>query len=208
MIGIDKVRLSVKDLNESSCTIETVTTSFSEDVDECAEDQYYPNPPLRIDDFLWCDYDDSTSQASVPSILDDMEDENSIDGPPRDIFVLHEDACSIAEESDIHQRLHIAETLAYSFKAKMKSTEELTDTLYEYLKQAQTYSEDVLADRNKLLQEIELMQEEEQSQIDQRMFLKLIMASCLCYYMCGGSPFFLTCSVILNLLADAVMFLF
>lgn len=195
--------------NRSFLTAETYTASFSEEGDE--KDHSGPCiGAIRIDDFLLVSDDEKDSISVVTSrtsLLDCTNDNDVVmpDGIPREIFVLDEDAFSREQEvTDIHQRLLLAETLAQSYKAKMQSTEELTDNLHEYLKQAQTIAEDLLADRNNLLQQVHEMEKEERTHLDQYMLMKVIMASSLCYYMLGGSPIFLTCSVGLNLIADTV----
>lgn len=196
---------SIKDLNESSYYDETVTTSFSDDVDEFGESQDDFSGSLRVDTFPFRQEPILPSHANATPSLDALEEIDLVEGIPRDVYVIYEGDHSVDEGSDIHQRLQIAETLVMSFKAKMKSTEALTDTLYEYLRQAQIYADDVLADRNKLLKEMEMMQEEVQSQLDQRILLKVIMALSLFYFLCGGSHFLLTCSVCLNLLVDVLI---
>jgi hypothetical protein len=196
---------AITQANSSYLTEETEAISFSEEGDEVLGPC---TGAIVIDDFLYDDEKDSVSVATLrTSLLDGMDEQVTLfsDGIPKEIVVLNEDALSRNDQDcDVHQRLLIAETLAQSYKAKMLSTEDLIDNLHEFLRQAQTYAEDVLADRNELLQQIQEMQEEEQTNLDQRMLLKVIMASSLCYYMCGGSPIFLTSSVILNLLADTV----
>jgi len=190
--------------NCSYLTDDTEATSFSEDGDEHEVSlQYYG--ACRIDDFVFGDEKDSMFVASMQSSLNDLDEGIRSEGLPQEIMVIEEDKGSICdEEIDVHDRLKIAETLAQTYKAKIHSTEELTDCLHDYLKQAQAFAEDVLADRNELLQQVQDMQEEEQIRMDQSVPLKVILASSLFYYACGGSPIFLACSVGLSLLFDAV----
>jgi hypothetical protein len=192
-------------VNFSYCTVGTETTSFSEDGDE--HDEPFSTGAFRIDDLLnIVDGEDSLSEAAIrTSFIDcDASLEFLAEGLPREIIVLDEGVLEAEGVTDVHQRLRIAETLVMTYKAKMQSTENMADNLHEYLRQAQTYAEDVLADRDELLREIENMHEEEQSRMDQLMFLKVIMASSLCYYICGGSPMILTYSVGLYLVADTL----
>ena len=192
--------------NSSYFTEETDMVSLSEAEGEHDDGQHCTGA-IRICDFLCDDETDSLSFTTFRSSLEgDMEDEVSLPGGiPREIAVLSQDAPMGRDQvTDVHQRLLIAETLAQTFKAKMQSADDLTDNLHAYLRQAQTYAEDVLADRDELLQQIQEMQENDQAFLDQYMLLKFIMASSLCYYICGGSPILLTCSVFLNLLVDTL----
>lgn len=195
-------------VNFSYCTVGTEATSFSEDGDEHdAPYEPFSSGVFRIDDlFSVEDEQDSLSMAVMRTSV--VDGDNSVDfvaeGLPREIVVVGEDVLDVEEDIDVHQRLRIAETLAQTYKAKVQSTETMADNLTEYLRQAQVYAEDVLADRDELLREIESMQDEEQSRLDQLMLLKVIMASSLCYYVCGGSPMILTVSVGLFLAVDAL----
>ena len=211
-----------KGVNYSHCTVGTETTSFSDDGEEpdVLLDEPFSTGAFRIDDLFnslvgdddddqeeEADEPDSVSMAAIRTSL--MDGDNSleflVDGLPREIIVLGEEALETEEEvTDVHQRLRIAETLVSTYRDKMNSTEAMTDNLQEYLAQAQTYAEDVLADRDELLREIETLHQEEQSRMDKLMFLKVIMASSLCYYLCGGSPVILTYSVGFFLMADTL----
>jgi len=201
----ERFLLGGKAMSFSHSTVGTETTSFSEDGDE--NDMVYEpfsTGVFRIDDLY--SEEDSTSNAAIRTSL--IDGENSLEfiaeGLPREIIILDDDALESADDADIHQRLKIAETLVRTYRAKMQSTENLTDSLHDYLRHAQTYAEDVLADREELLREIEHMQEEEQARMDRLMLFKLIMACSLCYYACGGSPAFLIYSVGLYLVADTL----
>lgn len=181
-------------------TTET-TTSFSEhdDVDD---------PRVhRLDPFMGeSDDDDEPDSMSIPSVrtsLDDL-DENLPDGLPGEILVIDEEGTGGEQAADIQHRLMIAESLAQTYKAKMKSTEELADSLHEYLAKAQQYAEDVLADRNELLGTIHEMEREEATKSDQTTLMKVVMGFSLLCCMCGGSYSFLMCSVGLFLVSDVV----
>ena len=195
----DGWQLSSKHVNADWSIDDTVTTSFSEDFDENDDCGMNSSSSLGVGGF---------SCHSIKNTLWGDDDDDYLEGLPRDVLVVDEDAMCMDESKDVYQRLQIAETLAQSLKAKMKSTEQMTDCLHDYLRQAQTYAEDVLADRNELLKEVEAMHEEVQKQMDQQVLLKVLMGSSLCYYMCGGTPFFLTCSVGLSLLVDFMNVIF
>ena len=210
------------------CTVGTETTSFS---DEGDGDEYEGVEPLfstgafRIDDLLRLvgddndeDNDERDSIAGSMAVIrtssslldgDDHSFDFMAEGLPREIIVLEEGDDNAMETregnvTDVSQRLRIAETLVRTYRDKMRSTEDMTDNLHEFLIKAQTYAEDVLADRDELLREIETMHEEEQLRMDKLLLLKVIMASSLCYYVCGGSPAILTYSVGFFLLVDTL----
>ena len=208
------------------CTVGTETTSFSDDGEESEgvepqqDELLFSTGAFRIDDLLHLvgdddedDERDSVSMAAIRTSLIDGDDHSFdfiADGLPREIIVLEDEEEDTAMETregnvtDVSQRLRIAETLVRTYRDKMRSTEDMTDNLHEFLIKAQTYAEDVLADRDELLREIETMHEEEQLRMDKLLLLKVLMASSLCYYVCGGSPALLTYSVGFFLLVDTL----
>lgn len=186
-------------------TTET-TTSFSEQ-DDMDRRLYRIDPSLEDSEDE--DEPDSMSIPSARSSLNELDDnlymdDNLPDGVPGEILVIDEEVASNDQIVDVNHRLMIAESLAQTYKAKMKSTEELADSLHEYLGKAQQYAEDVLADRNELLSAIHEMETEEKKMNDQSSLMKLVMGFSLLCCLCGGSYSFLMCSVGLFLISDVV----
>ena len=161
-----KAVLEGQSVNYSYCTVGTETTSFSEDGDEQEQDacdEPFSTGVFRFDDLMSdADENDSLSVAAIPtnSLAGAVSEHSIHDFFPREIVVLDDDALEADDPSqDIDERLRVARALAMSYKAQLQSTEEITDYLHEHLKQAQNYAEDVLADRNDLLHEIEELQD-------------------------------------------------
>jgi hypothetical protein len=179
------------------------TEASSRSGDEQAESQM-----CMLDDYsLENNFDeherDSHPAASVSSSLDKL-DEALPEGMPSEIFVIDEDVTTNCEDIDVHHRLRIAESLAESYRAKMQSCENLTDTLHLYLRKTQQCAEDILADRNALLNTIQEMEQENNTRKDQNSLLKVIMCFSLFFYMCGGSEMFLVFAVGLYLLSEFI----
>lgn len=101
-------------------------------------------------------------------------------------------------------RLDLYQKLLASYREKMQSTSEENDTLHEFLRQTQSYAEDLLNQREELIQAMEELEEDVSQRNDQELLLKVIMLFSLLMYLSGGSPEFLVASVGLQLFATLV----
>jgi hypothetical protein len=107
-------------------------------------------------------------------------------------------------KEDVERRLKKFETLIISYKNKLKSSEHLNNTLHKYLRQTQGYAENLLSERQELVDIINEMEKEDTRRVDQELLLKFIMASSLFLYLLGGSHKFLVATVVLQLIVTAV----
>jgi arsenate reductase-like glutaredoxin family protein len=101
-------------------------------------------------------------------------------------------------------QLELFQTLLLSYKHKLQSTSHENDTLYNLLRQARAYAEDLLNEREKLVQAVEEMEQDVSQHKDQQLLLKVIMLFSLLVYLSGGSPGFLIAAVGLQLLATFI----
>jgi len=100
---------------------------------------------------------------------------------------------------DVERRLKKFETLTVTYRDKLKSSEHLNSSLCKYLRQTQGYAEELLSERQELLDIINEMEKEETRRIDQDLILKFMMSSSLALYLLGGSNQFLVGTVALQL---------
>lgn len=100
---------------------------------------------------------------------------------------------------DVERRLKNFETVILTYKDKLKSSEHLNSSLHKYLRQTQGYAEDLLSERQELIDIINEMEKEETRRIDQELLLKFMMCSSLGIYLLGGSHQFLVGTVALQL---------
>lgn len=109
---------------------------------------------------------------------------------------------------DVERRLKKFETLIVTYRDKLKSSEHLNASLHKYLRQTQGYAEELLSERQELIDIINEMEKEETRRIDQDLLLKFLMCSSLALYLLGGSNQFLVGSVVLQLVYTFVNVLF
>jgi len=107
-------------------------------------------------------------------------------------------------KEDVERRLQKFETLITSYKSKLKSSENLNTSLHKYLRQTQTYAENLLSERQELIDIINEMEKEDIQRVDQDLLLKFMMCSSLFLYLFGGSHQFLVATVVLQLLVTVV----
>jgi len=109
---------------------------------------------------------------------------------------------------DVERRLKNFETLILTYKDKLKSSEHLNSSLHKYLRQTQGYAENLLSERQELIEIINEMEKEESRRIDQELLLKFMMCSSLAFYLLGGSHQLLVGTVVLQLLYTFISVLF
>ena len=107
-------------------------------------------------------------------------------------------------KEDVERRLQKFETLITSYRSKLDSSEHLNNSLHKYLRQTQNYAENLLSERQELLDIINEMEKEEIKKVDQDLLLKFMMCSSLFLYMFGGSHQFLVATVVLQLVVTFV----
>lgn len=100
--------------------------------------------------------------------------------------------------------MELLQRVIHSYKERFQSTSQENDTLHDLLRQAQAYAEDLLHQREELVQIMEKMEEDMSQHDDQQLLLKVIMLSSLLVYLCGGSPIFLVAAVGLQLLVTLI----
>jgi len=103
-------------------------------------------------------------------------------------------------KEDVERRLKKFEILIVSYKDKLKSSENLNSSLHKYLRQTQSYAENLLSERQELVDIINEMEKEDIRRFDQELLLKFIMCSSLFLYLFGGSHQFLVATVVLQLI--------
>lgn len=146
----------------------------------------------------------------------DNDDNNSISSPlsqdiPSEVVIIHDDEedsipttrCPIVNE-DIERRMQMYETVIVSYKQKVRSSESMNSSLHKYLRQTQGYAENLMSEREELLEVIQDMEQEDNRRIDQELVLKFIMCTALIFNLFGGSHLFLVASVVLQLVCTFV----
>jgi hypothetical protein len=194
----------MSEANRSNRTEVTDASSFSEE-DLIPRDPHVGESSEECLDLIEEDERDSFSWSSTESSLYGSEESEWLpEGMPSEIVVFEDSVTESDEMLDTHKRLKVAESLVESYKAKMQSTENLTESLNRYLRKTQDVAEDLLAERNGLLGAIKEMEQEEASSNEQGSLLKMIICFSLFVYMCGGSEFYLVASVGFFLFADLI----
>jgi conjugal transfer/entry exclusion protein len=107
-------------------------------------------------------------------------------------------------KEDVERRLQQFQTVISSYKNRLKSSEHLNNSLHKYLRQTQGYAENLLSERQELIDIINEMEKEDTRRVDQELLLKFIMCSSLFLYFFGGSHQFLVATVVLQLIVTAV----
>lgn len=129
---------------------------------------------------------------------------------PLEVVIINDDEENIPSirghivKEDVERRLQKFESLISSYKNKLKSSENLNTSLHKYLRQTQTYAENLLSERQELIEIIEEMEREDTQRVDQELILKFLMCSSLFLYLFGGSQQFLVATVVLQLLFTLV----
>ncbi|KAG7350341.1 hypothetical protein IV203_009701 [Nitzschia inconspicua] len=106
------------------------------------------------------------------------------------------------------QQEHLYRTLLNMCREKLRATSHENDTLHEFLRQTKGYVEDLLVQRDELIQAIDQLEEDVSQRSDQELLLKVIMLCSLFMYLTGGSPKFLVAAVGLHLFVTFVNLLF
>jgi len=133
---------------------------------------------------------------------------------PLEVVIINDDAENIPSirghvvKEDVDRKLKQYETLLVSYQQKLRSSENLNSSLHKYLRQTQGYAEDLLSDRQELLEFIKDVEQEDNRRIDQELLLKFIMCSGLFFYLFGGSHQFLVGTVVLQLMVTVVNIVF
>eukprot|EP00980_Cylindrotheca_fusiformis_P004299 scaffold918_cov126-Cylindrotheca_fusiformis.AAC.78 len=111
--------------------------------------------------------------------------------------------------SSMQERLECAETLIKSFRETIHSNEHLVDSLYLTLTETREQAQNLLADRNELLQAIDLLHAEQEDHAKEeritqpKYFMKLAMTISLLLYLSGmTSEYALVATVVVHLLED------
>jgi len=129
---------------------------------------------------------------------------------PVEVVVINDDEENIPAirghvvKEDVEQKLRQFEILITSYRSKLQSSENLTNSLHKYLRQTQGYAENLLSERKELIDIIQEMEKDDNRRDDQELLLKFIMCSSLCIYLFGGSPKFLVAAVVLQLTVTLV----
>lgn len=133
---------------------------------------------------------------------------------PLEVVIINDDEEHIPSirghivDEDVEQKLRDYETLLVSYKRKLKSSEHLNSSLHNYLTQTQGYAENLLSERQELLEIIRDMEHEDKQRVDQELLLKFIMCTSLFLYFLGGSHKYLVATVVLQLIVTLVNIVF
>jgi hypothetical protein len=101
-------------------------------------------------------------------------------------------------------KIKMYENLVSIYRQKIKSSEQLTDTLNDYLRQTQGYADDLLEQRKELVETIEQLEHDEERRNDQETLCLAITFFSLIVYFLGGSHQFLVAAVVLQLIVSFV----
>ena len=129
---------------------------------------------------------------------------------PLEVVIVNDDEENIPSirghivKEDVERRLQQFQTVISSYKNRLKSSEHLNNSLHKYLRQTQGYAENLLSERQELIDIINEMEKEDTRRVDQELLLKFIMCSSLFLYFFGGSHQFLVATVVLQLIVTAV----
>lgn len=129
---------------------------------------------------------------------------------PLEVVIINDDAENIPSvrghivHEDMEYRLKKYETLLFSYRHKLKSSENLNSSLHQYLRQTQGYAENLMSEREELFDVIQEMEKQDSQRIDQELLLKFIMCSSLVVYLFGGSHQFLVGAVMLQLVVTGL----
>lgn len=129
---------------------------------------------------------------------------------PLEVVVINDDEVHIPSvrghivKEDVERRLQQFDTVISSYKNRLKSSEHLNNSLHNYLRQTQGYAENLLSERQELIDVINEMEQEDTRRVDQELLLKFIMCSSLFLYLFGGSHQFLVATVVLQLVVTVV----
>jgi len=156
---------------------------------------------------------ESTEQSCTMS--EDLWGSNSLTQDiPLEVVVITDDEENIPSirghivREDVERRLKKFEALILTYRDKLNSSEKLNSSLHKYLRQTQGYAEDLLSERQELIDIINEIENEESRRIDQELLLKFMMCSSLAIYLFGGSHQFLVGTVVLQLVYTFVNLLF
>lgn len=147
------------------------------------------------------------SLSRIPSSIILLEDNLLADGPFTSATAADED-----HPSSIEERLQGAETLLKSYRETIQSHEHLVDSLHQTLAETREQAQNLFADRNELLQAIDLLHaENEDHSKDERIssepkyFVKMAMTIGLMLYLSGiASEYALVATVVVYLLEDVL----
>jgi len=115
-----------------------------------------------------------------------------------------ETACT----QSIQERLKLAETLIKSYRNTIHSNEHLVDSLHKTLLETQEHAQNLAASRNELLQTVEMLYEERDSEdlervAEPKVYLKMVMgASLFCYALGITSEYCVVAAGVVYLLED------
>jgi predicted RNase H-like nuclease (RuvC/YqgF family) len=149
----------------------------------------------------------STSSSSFPK-----------DGIPLEVIVINEyneQSSSIKGRTQQPQPDHgkadpknimidAYQTLLESYKHKLESSERLNDSLNDYLQKTHKYVEDLVHQRDELLEVVEEIENEESQRNDQELLLKVVVLFTLLVFVSGGSHQYLVAAVLLQMFVTLV----
>ena len=154
---------------------------------------------------------ESTEQSQTCTMSEDLWGSKSLTQDiPLEVVVITDDEQNIPSirgqivREDVERRLKNFETLVLTYRDKLKSSEHLNASLHKYLRQTQGYAENLLSERQELIDIINEMEKEESRRIDQELLLKFMMCSSLGLYLLGGSHQFLVGTVVLQLVYTVI----
>jgi hypothetical protein len=118
--------------------------------------------------------------------------------------VNNDDDCANNYKGTTDAQAELYHMFLQSYKQRLQSTSQENEALHELLRQARQYAEDLLNQREELVQVIEEMEDDASHRNDQQLFLKVIMLFSLLLFLSGGSSGFLVAAVGLQLLATFI----
>ena len=123
---------------------------------------------------------------------------------PTTVHVEASTAAVAARLTKAKARIRMYENLVSMYRKKIKSSDELTDSLNDYLRQTQGYADDLLNQRSELVETIEEMERDDEKRNDQETLCLVITSCSLVVYFLGGSHQFLVAAVMLQLVVGFV----
>jgi len=152
----------------------------------------------------------STEQSYTTMSEESESDSLFASDIPLEVIIINDDEVNMsstqgsAVSEDVEHRLKIYESTLESYRLKLKSTEDLNDSLHKYLRQTQGYAEDLMSEREELVNVIKDMEKDNTRRIDQDLLLKAVMCSGLFFYLFNGSHQFLVGAAVLQLIVTLV----
>ena len=174
----------------------------------CTTEEKPRNVPQHLQDVV--------AALSLQGLVDDSSSLMSSDGVPSEIMVFNdrdefmsvvqvEDEDNNVEDAAFKEQLKAMRNLISSLKSKATSSERLADSLDVELDHTKMFAEDLLIQRNTLIQTIEDMEETQERRNEQSFLMKMLLCFALVIYFLGGNQEFLVIAVCLYLMADFIL---